>query len=144
MNPLSLKPTPKQLAIVVVAIMAIVLLVWGTISLRTKIDDTITNNRLIDEVNKEIDTEKITVTQSQINTLVSKLYTAMSGWGTNESAIFDAFGAINSYSDLQSLSKTFGVRKSKTLREWLQDELSTEDLNHVNEILASKNINYVF
>lgn len=139
-----IKITPKQIAIIVGCVLALIVVIWAIVAIKDKIGDAVTNSKLIDEVNKEIDTEKITVTQSQINTLVSKLYTAMSGWGTNESAIFDAFGAINSYSDLQSLNKTFGVRESKTLREWLQDELSTEDLNHVNEILASKNINYVF
>ncbi|MBR2618566.1 MAG: hypothetical protein IKC81_04605 [Paludibacteraceae bacterium] len=139
-----IKITPKQIAMIIGCVLALIVVTWAIFSIKGRIGDAVTNSKLIDEVNKEIDTEKITVTQSQINTLVSKLYTAMSGWGTNESAIFDAFGAINSYSDLQSLNKTFGVRESKTLREWLQDELSTEDLNHVNEILASKNINYVF
>lgn len=139
-----IKITPKQIAMIIGCVLALIVVIWAIVAIKDKIGDAVTNSKLIDEVNKEIDTEKITVTQSQINTLVSKLYTAMSGWGTNESAIFDAFGAINSYSDLQSLNKTFGVRDSKTLREWLQDELSTEDLNHVNEILASKNINYVF
>lgn len=139
-----IKITPKQIAIIVGCVLALIVVIWAIVAIKDKIGDAVTNSKLIDEVNKEIDAGKITITQSQINTLVSKLYTAMSGWGTNESAIFDAFGAINSYSDLQSLNKTFGVRESKTLREWLQDELNTEDLNHVNEILASKNINYVF
>lgn len=139
-----IKITPKQIAIIVGAILALIVVIWAFVAIKNKVSDTITNSKLVNEVNNEIDFNKITLTQSQINTLVSKLYAAMEGWGTDEDAIYEAFNTLNSYSDLQQLSKSYGVKESKVLREWLQDELDAEELAHVNEILASKNINYVF
>ena len=138
------KLTPKQIAIIVGAALILILSIWAIIAIKGKISDTVTNNKLVDEANKEIDSSKITLTQSQINTLVSKLYAAMDGWGTDEEAIFEAFNTINSYSDLQQLNKSFGVKEHMTLREWLTDELDNNDIKHINEILAAKNINYVF
>ncbi len=139
-----IKITPKQIAIIVGCVLALIVVIWAIVAIKGKISDAVTNSKLIDEVNKEIDTNKITLTQSQINTLASKIYTAMDGAGTDEEAIYDAFSTLSSYSDLQQLNKTFGVKEHMTLREWLRDDLSTSDINHINEILASKNINYVF
>lgn len=139
-----IKITPKQIAIIVGAILALIVVIWAFVAIKNKVSDTITNSKLVNEVNNEIDFNKITLTQSQINTLVSKLYAAMEGWGTDEDAIYEAFNTLNSYSDLQQLSKSYGVKDGKVLREWLQNELDAEELAHVNEILASKNINYVF
>lgn len=139
-----IKITPKQIAIIVGCVLALIVVIWAIVAIKGKIGDAVTNSKLIDEVNKEIDTNKITLTQSQINTLVSKIYTAMTGAGTDEEAIYDAFSTLSSYSDLQQLNKTFGVKEHMTLREWLTDDLSTSEINHINEILASKNINYVF
>lgn len=141
---LKLKLTPKQITIIVGCVLALIVVIWAIVAIKGKIGDAVTNSKLIDEVNKEIDTNKITLTQSQINTLASKIYTAMSGAGTDEEAIYDAFSTLSSYSDLQQLNKTFGVKEHMTLREWLRDDLSTSEINHINEILASKNINYVF
>lgn len=96
------------------------------------------------EANKEISTEKLTLTSSQYNTLASKLYAAMAGIGTDEEAVYDAFRSINTYSDLMQLMSVFGSKDGLTLREWLFDDLSASDINKVNEILASKSINYKF
>ena len=141
---LKLKLTPKQITIIVGCLLALIVVIWAIVAIKGKIGDAVTNSKLIDEVNKEIDTNKITLTQSQINTLASKIYTAVSGAGTDEEAIYDAFSTLSSYSDLQQLNKTFSVKEHMTLREWLRDDLSTSEINHINEILASKNINYVF
>lgn len=141
---LKLKLTPKQITIIVGCVLALIVVIWAIVAIKGKIGDAVTNSKLIDEVNKEIDTNKITLTQSQINTLASKIYTAVSGAGTDEEAIYDAFSTLSSYSDLQQLNKTFSVKEHMTLREWLRDDLSTSEINHINEILASKNINYVF
>ena len=96
------------------------------------------------EANKEISTERLTLTSSQYNTLASKLYAAMAGIGTDEEAVYDAFRNINTYSDLMQLMSVFGSKDGLTLREWLYDDLSASDINKINEILASKSINYKF
>lgn len=128
----------------VAALFLVVLFVYVGSKIKTKIEDTIVNNKLVDEANAEIDKNKLTLTNSQINTLSSKLYSAMKGAGTNEEAVFNGFAELNTRSDLELLLKTYGVKESKTLKEWLYDELSEDDIVHINEILASKNINYVF
>lgn len=136
--------TPKQIGMAVAALFLVVLFVYVGSKIKTKIEDTIVNNKLVDEANAEIDKNKLTLTNSQINTLSSKLYSAMKGLGTNEEAVFNGFAELNTRSDLELLLKTYGVKESKTLKEWLYDELSEDDIVHINEILASKNINYVF
>ncbi len=102
------------------------------------------NQDLIDQVNEELNAENISLTQLQLQAIVSKLVSAMDGWGTNEKKIYAAFEELNSRSDVLQLIKTFGVKDGQNLNEWLHDDLNATEIAHINEILASKNINYKF
>lgn len=132
---------------IVIGIIAIVTLIVGVIVfflLKSKISNEIKEAENTQEANKEIDSSKLSLTTSQYNTIASKLYAAMAGMGTDEDAIYDAFRGINNYSDLMRVMQAFGSKDNMTLREWLYDDCGADEINKINEILASKNINYKF
>ena len=106
--------------------------------------DKAANQKLVDEANTTIKVEDISITQDQFHTYAQKLYKAMKGAGTDEKAIYEVFEAMNSRSDVQQLIKTFGVKDGENLAEWLYDDLSAGDIEHINAILATKSINYQF
>jgi predicted PurR-regulated permease PerM len=146
-NSLIKNPKVKITAIVIAVVLMIVILVVSYFKLKkgtTNLIDVIKNKQLADEADAEINPDNISLTQVQINTLADKLHTAMSGMGTDEDAIFAVFNSLNTRSDLLQLIKTFGYRDGETLQEWLVDDLSTSDISHINSILASRNINYIF
>lgn len=134
----------KQIATVIGVLCVVVLLVWLVSKVKDKIEDSITNNKLVDEANAEIDVNKTTLTQSQLNTLSTKIYSALKGAGSDEDAVYAAIEEVQNRTDLLQLIKTFGVKDSLTMKEWLYDDLSVDEIAHINNILASKNINYVF
>ena len=136
--------TTKQIGMAVGALFLVILLIYIISKVKTKIEDAIVHNDLVNEANAEINKNQLTMTNSQFNTLATKLYSAMKGLGTDEEAVFNAFGELGTRSDLEQLLKTYDVKDSKTLKEWLYDELSIDEVAHINEILAAKNINYVF
>lgn len=136
--------TTKQIGMAVGALFLVILLIYIISKVKTKIEDALVHNDLVNEANAEINKNQLTMTNSQFNTLATKLYSAMKGPGTDEEAVFNAFGELGTRSDLEQLLKTYDVKDSKTLKEWLYDELSIDDVAHINEILAAKNINYVF
>ena len=146
-NSLIKNPKVKITAIVIAVVLMIVILVVCYFKLKkgtTNLIDVIKNKQLANEADAEINPDNISLTQVQINTLADKLHTAMSGMGTDEDAIFAVFNSLNTRSDLLQLIKTFGYRDGETLQEWLVDDLSTSDISHINSILASRNINYIF
>ncbi len=140
MNPKIIKPIAIGGGVLLALIIVIALIVWA----KNKIADTTTTIRLAADANKEIDTTKQTLTQTQLNTLASKLYTAMKGWGTDEDAIYAAFETLGSRTDLMQLRKTFGTKDGMTLDEWLADELNASEIEHLNNILATNSIDYKF
>ena len=146
-NSLIKNPKVKITAIVIAVVLLIVILVVCYFKLKkgtTNLIDVIKNKQLANEADAEINPDNISLTQVQINTLADKLHAAMAGMGTDEDAIFAVFNSLNTRSDLLQLIKTFGYRDGETLQEWLADDLSTSDISHINSILASRNINYIF
>lgn len=125
-------------------VISIIIIVWAALKIKNTLRDTIQNSKLVDEANKEIDANAVTLTQSQLLTLCDKLYRAMKGIGTNEQAIFEVFQAINSRSDLLMLIKIFGVRDGETLKQWLYSDLNNSEIQKINYIIESKGINYKF
>ena len=136
--------TPKQIGVTIGVLFLVVLLIWIISKVKNGIENTIEEIKLIDEVNAETDPKQITMTQSQINTLASKIYAAVKGSGTDEEAIFAAFKELSTRSDLMKLIDTFGRKDGMSLKDWLYDDLDEEEIVSINEILASKEINYVF
>ena len=134
----------KYITIAVIVVIVIVLIYFLIFSSKKKRDLRIKNDEVIKNANTEIDRSKITITDTQVNSIVSKIHAAMKGWGTNEKAVYSTFELIGSRSDLLQVQKVFGVRNGKTLEEYLYSELSQEGIDKINQILASKNINFIF
>ena len=128
---------------ILVPVIAIVI-VFKYKDIKNLIMDKAANQKLVDEANTTIKVEDISITQDQFHTYAQKLYKAMKGAGTDEKAIYEVFEAMNSRSDVQQLIKTFGVKDGENLAEWLYDDLSAGDIEHINAILATKSINYQF
>ena len=126
--------------VIAVAIFLIVKLKGGVKSIVN--DDK--NNKLIDEINKEQNTDDITLTQLQFNAYASSLKKALQGLGTDEKKIYNVFQQMNTRSDVLQLIKTFGVVDGENLNEWLNDDLNAKEIDKINQILAEKGINYKF
>ena len=110
----------------------------------TKLHDAVANKNLAAQLDEEITTENITISQQQFNGYASTLYSAMKGVGTNETRIYEVFEKMNTRSDVLQLIKTFGVKDSMTLNEWFMDDLSAKEINKINQILVSRQIDYKF
>lgn len=131
-----------------VAIVAIVLLAvyWS------KIKAYFADRRLERSYDKQITQSEVTISSQQAQNIAEKLYSAMEGSGTNETALYNAFEQINSYSDLMMVMKAFGKRKGwwnwfgseSGLVEWINDDCSNSEIAKINAILASKNIDFSF
>lgn len=137
--------TPK-IKIILICLAVVVVFVIGYYFYKstTKLDDVRSSNEVIEKANKEIDASQITLTKVQLQTICEKLYDAMDGLGTDIDSVYDAIGMANTRSDVLSIIATFGVKDGESLSEWLYGDLSQKEINHINSILASKNINYKF
>lgn len=100
-------------------------------------------NRL-KNANDEVINSDLSFTDAQYAQMATKLNAAMARWGTDEQAIYDVFTQLKTRSDLMKLISIFGIKKNKTLMEWIVDELTNSELLKVNNILIMKNINFTF
>lgn len=132
------------IAVAILVLVIAIVIVFKYKDIKNLIMDKAANQKLVDEANTTIKVEDISITQDQFHTYAQKLYKAMKGAGTDEKAIYEVFEAMNSRSDVQQLIKTFGVKDGENLAEWLYDDLSAGDIEHINAILATKSINYQF
>lgn len=139
-DPKTAKTIGRAAAISIAAIVAL----WLLIRLRRFFINEVTNQEVVKEANKEIDASQITLTDAQYNTLASKFYLAVKGWGTDVDSVYAVFEALQSRSDLLKLFSVFGVKDDMTFVEWVYDDLSQKEIDHVNQILAANNINYKF
>lgn len=94
----------------------------------------------------EITNSEVHLSDAQLQALVAKLKTAFGkwGWGTDEEMVYSVFETLSTRSDLLALVKKFGVVDGHTLNEWMNKELSTSELEHIQSLLTSKGIVYVF
>lgn len=97
-----------------------------------------------DDVNKLRKTQVPSYTDGQYNQFAQVLYTAMKGVGTDEAAIYRIFLYMKKDIDVAKLIVAFGVKDDQTLGAWLQDDLSSTDMQRVNSILSSRGIKYQF
>jgi hypothetical protein len=81
------------------------------------------------------------------------LTAAMFDAGTNEESIYRIFSSLKNAKDFYQLVSTFGVRPYYTfglkqgdynLGQWFTEELSTSEVQKINNILASKKIDFRF
>ena len=134
----------KLIGVLIVVCLIVIVVYW--IVKKTK--NVTTNIKLTAEANAEIDTTKLTMTPTQINNVVQKLksgfYSGLFGTTEDEAAIYEAYNMIGSRSDILSVEKEFGVYKDMTLKEHIYDLLDEDEIAHINEIIASKNIDYKY
>lgn len=130
---------------ITVVVLIIFFVVWNKLSI-SKSDAANANKEkdIMREVNNEINQSNITLTQVQLNTLADKIYKAVKGAGTDEKSIYDAMRTLQTKDDVLALIKTFSVRDSMTLREWLYDDLNNSEISKINDILLSKGISFSF
>ena len=135
----------KKYAIIAVCVLVIVIAIiiykkskdWKSL-----IKDKNNEQELIDMANKNMIGSDITLTQEEFDSLCKRLYRAMKGNGTDEEAIWDVYERMNTRSDVLQLNKTYGTVEGETLKEWLYDDLTSDEIMHLNSILANKGINY--
>ena len=108
------------------------------------ITDKANEAKLIEEANKNMIGDDVTLTQEEFGNLAKRLYRAMKGNGTDEDAIWDVYNRMSTRSDVLQLNKTFGIMEDETLSEWLYDDLDADEILHLNQILANKGINYQY
>ena len=103
---------------------------------------------------EEVNTNKLSYPQSQYNDWADTLDVAMTGVGhTDEEAIYAIFHALINIDDLHALHAAFGTRYYRffgipqgnySLTQWLQSDMNDDEIAIINDILASKGINYSF
>lgn len=133
----------------VIALIAIVILIVLIVLIK-KFGKNI-SNKLTEEQQErlneyEINEEELCISPTEIQNLVAKLRTAFGAYGlaTDENAVYDVFETLETRSDVLALVNAFGVYKNHTLSEWMNKELSSQELEHVQQILSAKGIVYTF
>ena len=132
------------IALALVAAAAIIWIVCELTGTTAKLKDKYAQKKLDELLENEISAPAVTLNEATAKALADKLYEAMDGWGTDESAIFEVMNEMKSRSDVLMLIRTFGVRDGKNLVQWITSELNAKDRAQVNNILATNNVNYKF
>ena len=88
---------------------------------------------------------------SQYKGFATQLYNAFfEAFGTDEDAIYSVMNKMKNECDLLQTISEFGVRRQEfgfsklNLPQFMHDELSTKDIQTVNDILRKKGISYRF
>lgn len=132
-------------SMIAIVVLIIFFVVWNRFGKsKQETEDANKERDIANEVNNAITTSNITLSQVQLNTLADKIYKAVKGSGTDETSIYDAMRTLQSKDDVLALIKTFGVRDSMTLREWLYDDLNNSEISKINDIFLSKGISFSF
>jgi hypothetical protein len=105
-----------------------------------------------DQLSKETGSKsKLTLQLSRYKSLADNLYDAFQyAWGTDEDSIYQIIAMMKTKEDVLQLVKDFGYRRKEFefgtygLPYFMRDELDTQELNQVNNILAKNKINYKF
>lgn len=88
--------------------------------------------------------ETPTLTNAKFSQLADIIYGACKGFGTDEDAIYNAFGQLNNTADYLKLANVFGLHDGHNLDWWMRSELSKKELKTLNEILANHGIDHAF
>jgi len=101
-------------------------------------------------------TTKQTISDSQASGFASRVFVALNGNGTDESAIYDVFTNVKNDADVLAIIKAFGTKKLTNSLLWdtvvyegglagaIQDEFDSSEIEKLNSILAGKDIKYRF
>lgn len=117
--------------------------------LKKKAGDTLSNAVIESQQVAKVQVPTYTPTQYQV--YADKIYSAGVTWfGTDETAIYNAFNAMYNDLDILKLIEAFGRRRLEfstvmgNLTQFLYDELNNTELGKLNSILAMKGIKYQF
>lgn len=126
--------------VLVIAVVVVVWINWG------KLKSWVSSKQEAAYYDRQIVKSDITLTDQQAKAVASKMYYAMKGLGTNEENLYAAFQTIGSYSDLLLVMKHFSelAGDGESLPDWISDDCSSKEIAKINQILASKNINFSF
>lgn len=154
-------PSWAQGAVVVAGIAALGLAIYA-------IHKKIKNSKNLQGAKSEIDAtnsavndlikagQKPTLTNLQLTSIANQIFTAVNGYQSDEAAIYRAFANVKNDLDVVNLIKAFGVREVSTgignpspnlkgtLSQVLTDELNSDEIKALNDLLARKGIKYRF
>lgn len=132
------------IGVFIVVAIVIVILLWSRI--KGLFASLMNRNAATSQLNDvtEQTGEYPTLSNASYYTLANQVYNACKGLGTDEDAIYNVFGQLNNTADVYKLIQVFGTKDSKTLPMWMRAELNSWEINKLNNILASKGINYAF
>ncbi len=141
---------PAEIKWILIALAVLVVLfigyyVWHKL---TSIEDVASSNRAIEQANREIDVNQLTITDEQAETLADKFWNAIVGPGTDYEAIKDAISYCKTRSDVLKVAATYRILhgsswlSSGTLWKDLTDDLDQNQIRDFNRILAYKNVEF--
>ncbi len=118
---------------------------------KSEIDAT---NSAVNDLNKS--GQKPTLTNLQLTSIANQIFTAVNGYQSDEASIYRAFANVKNDLDVVNLIKAFGIREISTgagnpspnlkgtLSQVLTDELNSDEIKALNDMLARKGIKYRF
>lgn len=98
---------------------------------KTEAQEILKNNKVLPPAERTLPS----FSPSQMSTFADNLFSAMDGFGTDETSVEDVFKKMKNDLDILLLIDAFGVRGDENLSQWLQDDGMTQK---VNAILATK------
>jgi len=98
------------------------------------------NNQIISNLENEIQPQRLSYSNSEYQSMADKIYRAVKGAGTDETAIMEVIQKMRTNSDFLKLQTVFGVRDDMSLNEWLLDDLGDSDIDRINQTLRERNI----
>lgn len=143
---LNIVSDPKKAVSIIILIVAGILLIWLVWRL---IKNTVSKTGIALETGAALAGEiasggTLSYSNSEYNSMASRIYAAVKGPGTDEETIYAQFNKLKTKADLLKLIAAFGTKDEMTLSEWLADDLNNSEINKVNEILANAGIDYSF
>ena len=142
--------------------------IYKKIKTNAQLKDVLKESQYADDELRDLKNQGInpTLTNSEINGLISSIIDAIGGCGTDEQKIYDAFEQLNNDADVKLLIKIWGVRSFEpcaitspiSYTKWLwnnnsiggnitqvlNSDLSSANKSKINSILAKKGIKHKF
>lgn len=99
--------------------------------------------------NIKVNWSQVKIPKDTLESLSNKLYNAMKGIGTNDSAVLSALSIPKNTDEMLALIVTFGIKGDMTLPQWVDDEIDQtaifgNSIEKINAMLKKKGIKYAF
>lgn len=148
-----IKEINKPVIIIIVAVI-IAVVVFLIVKKIRKASSERENRDYLTGVKGNIDPNETSFSGPEYRDMAEKLFDAFNGPGTKNDVWKSVFGRMRTNSDVNQLIAAFGFRKATllgreygeamSLSEWIEDELSSSQINYLNSMLASKRITITF